>query len=164
MAADTAFPLRWQQEETMTFPEDIVRFVLQRDLCVLATSALDVPHASLMAYVAEEDLSSLYMATPSTTRKWANLCVNPNMSVLMDDREQHSPRSRSTAHALTLGGKHVPVGDAANAYRITSLLTAKHPHLASILSKPGIEIIRLKPQWCLLLTGAEDARYIKLET
>ena len=148
----------------MPFPEDIVRFVLQRDLCVLATSALDVPHASLMAYVAEDDLSSLYMATPSTTRKWANLCVNPTLSVLMDDREQHTSKTRAASQALTMGGRHIPVGDAANAYRITGLLTDRHPHLAGILARPGIEIIRLKPQWCLLLTGAEDARYINLES
>jgi len=148
----------------MPFPGDIIRFTLQRDLCVLSTSALDMPHASLMAYAAEEDLSSLYMATPSTTRKWANLSVNPNLAVLIDDREQHAPRARAGTHALTIGGKHVPVADPANAYRIVGLLTSRHPYLESFLAQPGIEIIRLKPRWCLLLPGTEEARYINLET
>lgn len=146
----------------MPIPEEMARMIRERDLCVLATSAGDVPHASLMSYAVEPDLQYIHMATPANSRKWANLKKNPNMALLIDEREKSVSGNRSQARALTVGCELFPVDDDNEKARILGILAAVHPHLKDFLAQPEIEIIRGKPRWVLLLTGAEHSEFINL--
>lgn len=150
-------------EEPMPVPEHIARFILERDLCVLSTSTPEgVPHASLMSYVAEPDLQYIHMATVASSRKWANLTVNPRMAILMDEREMSLSGGRGQARALTIGGAHEP-GPAQDKARVLDMLRKKFPHLAGFFARPDLETIRFKPRWFLLLTGAEHSEFIDLK-
>lgn len=146
----------------MLIPEEMARMIRERDLCVLATSAGDVPYASLMSYAVEPDLQYIHMATPANSRKWANLKKNPNMALLIDEREKSVAGNRSQARALTVGCELSPVEGGTEKARILTNLSARHPHLRDFLAQPEIEIIRGKPLWLLLLTGAEHSEFIKL--
>lgn len=146
----------------MPIPEEMARMIRERDLCVLATSAGDVPHASLMSYAVEPDLQYIHMATPANSRKWANLKRNPNMALLIDEREKSVAGNRSLARALTVGCELSPVDGDTEKARILEILAARHPHLRDFLAQPEIEIIRGKPLWLLLLTGAEHSEFINL--
>jgi nitroimidazol reductase NimA-like FMN-containing flavoprotein (pyridoxamine 5'-phosphate oxidase superfamily) len=147
----------------MTMPDEIARMIRERDLCVLATSRGDMPHASLMAYATEPDVRYIYMATPANSRKWANLSANPNMALLIDEREQALGEGRAHARALTVGCVSAPVSDAEELTRIIDLLRKRHPHLDGFLAGQGMEVIRCRPLWCLLLTGAEHSLFVDLE-
>jgi len=150
----------------MPIPEEMARIIRERDLCVLATSAGDVPHASLMSYAVEPDLQYIHMATPANSRKWANLKKNLNMALLIDEREKavagNSAQIRAKTRALTVGCELYPVGDDNEKARILEILAARHPHLRDFLAQPEIEIIRGKPRWLLLLTGTEHSEFINL--
>lgn len=146
----------------MPFPEEMARMIRERDLCVLATSAGDVPHASLMSYAVEPDLQYIHMATPANSRKWANLKRNPNMALLIDEREKAMAGNTPQTRALTVGCELVPVGDDEEKAKILNILAAAHPHLRDFLAAPEIEVIRGKPRWLLLLTGAEHSEFINL--
>jgi len=146
----------------MPIPEEMARMIRERDLCVLATSAGDVPHASLMSYAVEPDLQYIHMATPANSRKWANLKRNPNMALLIDEREKAVARNRPQTRALTVGCELSPVDDDEEKARILEIIAAAHPHLRDFLTAPEIEIIRGKPLWLLLLTGAEHSEFINL--
>lgn len=147
----------------MPMPDEIARMIRERDLCVLATSRGDMPHASLMAYATEPDVRYIYMATPANSRKWANLSANPNMALLIDEREVALGTDRAHARALTIGCVSAPVSDAEEMTRIIDLLRKRHPHLDAFLAGQGMEVIRCRPRWCLLLTGAEQSTFVDLE-
>lgn len=150
----------------MPIPEEMARMIRERDLCVLATSAGDVPHASLMSYAVEPDLQYIHMATPANSRKWANLKKNSNMALLIDEREMavagNPAQARAKTRALTVGCELSPVDGDTEKARILAMLSAKHPHLRDFLVQPEIEVIRGKPRWLLLLTGAEHSEFINL--
>ncbi|WP_027190045.1 pyridoxamine 5'-phosphate oxidase family protein [Fundidesulfovibrio putealis] len=150
----------------MPIPEEMAQMIRERDLCVLATSAGDLPHASLMSYAVEPNLQYIHMATPANTRKWANLKRNPNMALLIDEREKalagNTTQTRAQTRALTVGCELFPVDDDQEKARILGILAAAHPHLRDFLTAPEIVIIRGKPLWLLLLTGAEHSEFINL--
>jgi len=146
----------------MPIPEEMARMIRERDLCVLATSAGDMPHASLMSYAVEPDLQYIHMATPANSRKWANLKKNPNMALLIDEREKALAGNRPQTRAMTVGCELFPVDDDEEKARILGILAAAHPHLRDFLAAPEIEVIRGKPRWLLLLTGAEHSEFINL--
>jgi heme iron utilization protein len=55
-------------------------------LAVLSTQGSGQPYASLVAFVASDDLQYLYFATARTTRKYHHLDVDPRVAMLMDNR------------------------------------------------------------------------------
>lgn len=146
----------------MPIPDDMARLILTQGSGVLSTSADDVPHASLMSYAPEPDLTYIHMATPASTRKWANLGRNPRLALLVDDRCETRGGTAPTS-ALTVGGTHVPVQDPQEKRRILDMLIARHPHLADFLSQKGMELIRLKPSWMLHLSGPDRINFIDLQ-
>lgn len=150
----------------MPIPDEMARMIRERDLCVLATSSGDVPHASLMSYAVEPDLQYIHMATLANSRKWANLKKNPNMALLIDEREKamagNTTQTRAQTRALTVGCELFPVGDDKEKARILEILAAAHPHLRDFLAAPEIMVIRGKPRWLLLLTGSEHSEFINL--
>jgi len=70
--------------------------VLSKDSCVLATSARDKPYCSLMVYTADDQCREIYMVTYRKGTKYANLKENPNVSLLIDTREEHQGEDRPT--------------------------------------------------------------------
>ncbi len=62
--------------------ESMKRLLKENHLCVLATSAENIPHCSLMTYVTNEAGDRMYMMTRRDSRKYASLAVNPQVSLL----------------------------------------------------------------------------------
>ena len=62
------------------------RLVRNKDVCVLATVTKNVPHCSLMSYVADRDCREIYMMTKRGTKKYRNLSANRTVSLLIDTR------------------------------------------------------------------------------
>lgn len=147
----------------MPVPEHIASFIHERDLCVLSTSTPEGgPHASLMSYAVAPDLRYIYMATVASSRKWANLTANPKMAILIDEREMSTHGGRGQSRALTIGGVNEPSADGTKEM-VLGMLRNKFPHLKGFLARPDMEVIRFKPRWFLLLTGAEQTEFIDLK-
>lgn len=123
---------------------------------VLATAGPEGPLTSLMAFAVESP-SRLVMATLPDTRKWRNILAEPRISLLVDDRE--TALDRGSVRALTLAGRHEP-GTEAQRQAGFNVLGHRHPHLAGLLARPGIALIRLQITSYLLLTGPTDAAYL----
>jgi nitroimidazol reductase NimA-like FMN-containing flavoprotein (pyridoxamine 5'-phosphate oxidase superfamily) len=77
---------------TMAKPDiDEIRNILKglfssQKLAVLSTHRDGQPYASLVAFVASDDLRQIYFATPNTTRKYANLMADSRVAFLIDSR------------------------------------------------------------------------------
>ena len=84
--------------------EKIKDLIKRKDMCVLATAFDNKPHCSLMAYVTDDDCGAIYMVTGRETTKYRNISANPQVSLLIDTREEHPGDSRPKAQALTVSG------------------------------------------------------------
>ena len=147
----------------MPVPEHMARLLMEQEVCVLATCAGGAPRASLMSYAVCPGLSRIVMATLASTRKWENICRNPHVSLLVDERERFGELGREGVRALTVTGIHEPAADTGERLEALALLAARHPHLEGFLASPGVEVIRITPLELLLLTGTEHAERIVLK-
>jgi nitroimidazol reductase NimA-like FMN-containing flavoprotein (pyridoxamine 5'-phosphate oxidase superfamily) len=124
-----------------------------QNICVLATSRDNVPHASLMAFTASDDCSMFFMATYRETAKFANIQANPAVSLLLDNRGDPSAADRSQAMALTVHGQAEVISQPAEHEAILAGLRAKAPHLSDFLQSKDIALIRVTAQSMLLIQG-----------
>ena len=76
------------------------KFLLENEVCRIATSHDDVPHVVPVAYIYDKD--AITFVTDYGTRKYKNLEVNKNVSVVVDVYD-HSGENK----AIILQGKAV---------------------------------------------------------
>jgi nitroimidazol reductase NimA-like FMN-containing flavoprotein (pyridoxamine 5'-phosphate oxidase superfamily) len=133
--------------------------IKQQDLCVLATHTGERPYCSLMAYVANDEASELYLATHRSTRKFRNLSDHPEVSVLIDTR---TTEPRSTMRALTIEGRCSPIEDEVTQQAVRTQLLAKHPHLTDFVVHDDCALLCVTIRSLLLLNGLNEAHYATL--
>jgi nitroimidazol reductase NimA-like FMN-containing flavoprotein (pyridoxamine 5'-phosphate oxidase superfamily) len=136
-------------------------FLKERDLCVLATCAGGKPHCSLMAYMTDETVETVFMATLRDTQKFKNVSENPQISLLVDDRGDEGCTKADT-QALTVSGTFEPMEDPAARGAVLVRMAEKHPHLDGLLKHPEVEVLRIRLEAFLLLQGALEAHFEKV--
>ena len=147
-----------EQTETAML-EQIRKLAREKSICVLATIAGAKPYCSLMAYAADDACKEIYMVTHRKTQKYQNLLKNPEVSLLIDTREE-TPRTR--AQALTVEGRFQKIKDEAKKRAVRQKLLKTHPHLKAFIDHQDAELICIKINAFLLLNGLTDAHYEKL--
>ncbi|SMC20245.1 Pyridoxamine 5'-phosphate oxidase [Desulfacinum hydrothermale DSM 13146] len=134
-----------------------------QNLCVLATCHDNKPHCSLMAYVTDSKVRTVYMATREDTTKYLNLMENREVSLLVDTRAEADTQDPSTLRALTVYGHYQPLTDPERERVIGERLEEKHPHLATLVRHPKCVIVPIRIVAFLLLEGVETAHYEVLD-
>ena len=143
--------------------ERIKALVKENGICVLATVSDETPHCSLMAYVADDDCLEIYMVTKRHSRKYENLTRNPNVSLLIDTREEHQGSRLLETKALSVSGTSQKMVDENKRIHVRSRLLERHPHVKELLDHPDAEILCIKVNSFLLLNGLTDAYYQAIE-
>ncbi len=138
--------------------DTILAFLASHDLGVLAT-ADDAPHCSLMAYVMAPD-GHICMATLPDTRKWRNILGNPNVSLLVDNRERLPDLGREALTAVTVTGRHDPFPDPEGETAAKRLMADRHGHLGGILTRPEARVIRIRPTAYQIVEGPVRSRVV----
>jgi len=133
------------------------------DMCVLATTAAQRPHCSLMAYVCDDAARYVYMVTFRDSVKFRNLSQNPEVSLLVDTRETHGKERRGETKALTAGGIYEPIASPVQRAEARSRLLGVHPHLEVFLQSDAAEIIAVRLTSLLLMDGLTDATFHDIE-
>jgi nitroimidazol reductase NimA-like FMN-containing flavoprotein (pyridoxamine 5'-phosphate oxidase superfamily) len=129
--------------------------------CVLATSRDNRPHCSLMAYAASPDSSEIYLITHLDTRKYANLQVNPAVSLLIDSRGDDA--STDPRRALTITGRLAPAPDATAEARIRHRFLQRHPDMAAFVQDPRARWLCIRVTTLQLLNGPSEAHHVSIE-
>lgn len=142
-------------------PDQVKRLIIENDLCVLATAGDRGPHCSLMFYLADEDCSHIFLATKKNTQKYQNICLNPAVSMLVDDRDKPKAPGRQGVRALTLWGRARPCSDQGQKQDILARIEARHPHLAPITQDSQVEVIIVRLDSWQLLDGVDNVRLKK---
>lgn len=142
--------------------ETIQSLILEKDICVMATCDGNLPHTSLMAYAPSTDALTFHFLSRMNTRKVRNLQANPEVSLLIDTREQHLPDLRHKAMALTVSGVYEAPRDRDELLALKQLFVAKHPHMKEFADYGDTTVLTVKARSFLLLVGVEEQHYIDL--
>jgi nitroimidazol reductase NimA-like FMN-containing flavoprotein (pyridoxamine 5'-phosphate oxidase superfamily) len=111
-------------------------------LAVLSTTNKGQSYASLVAFVATEDMKELLFATARTTRKFANLADNSHVAMLIDSRSNQEADFHE-AIAATATGTAEEITDPEQE-ALLALYLDKHPHLVDFVNAPSCALIRVR--------------------
>jgi len=136
--------------------DQIEKILQDNSLCVLCTEGGDKPHCSLMTYVLSEDLRILWMAATKESRKCRNLFDNPQVSVLVDNRQNLSTTAETLVTSVTFDGVYHPV-EQGELEKIRSLISTTHPELQEIIKSPSCVLFGVKLKSYLLLNGPTNS-------
>lgn len=109
--------------------EEITDLMERQEVCVLATTAGNMPHCSLMAYICDPGGKILYMVTHTDTRKYGNMRANPAVSLLIDSRLCNQLTARNEIKALTVKGRWRELDDEEQLGILRQRFVRRHPHL-----------------------------------
>ena len=132
----------------MEKPEDIPQRLRElfdsQNLAVLATHTAGQPYASLVAFVATEDLRQIYFVTPKTTRKFANLSQDPRVAVLINSSTNQADDFHRAISVTAVGNAEEITGTERE--QILKEYLAKHPHLEDFVKSPTCALVRVTPR------------------
>lgn len=112
-----------------------------QNLAVLATHNEAQPYASLVAFVASEDLNCIYFVTPKSTRKFANLAADGRVALLINSATNQSSDFHQ-AIAVTAVGDAGEIGGKDREQHLPHYL-AKHPYLDEFAKSPTCALVRV---------------------
>jgi nitroimidazol reductase NimA-like FMN-containing flavoprotein (pyridoxamine 5'-phosphate oxidase superfamily) len=112
-----------------------------QNLAVLATHQAGQPYASLVAFVASEDLKYLFFATATTTRKFSNLSTDSRVALLVNS-SQNKVSDFHQAMAVTVTGDAAEIRDRSKKECLKSYLS-RHPHLEDFVKSPTCALVRV---------------------
>ena len=134
-----------EPEFFMEKAEDIQKHIrdlfASQNLAVLATHSQEQPYASLVAFVGTEDLKYLYFVTPKTTRKFANLTVDPRVAVLINSSTNQAADFHQAISVTAVGDAEEISG--ADREQWLPLYLAKHPFLEEFAKSPTCALVRV---------------------
>ena len=123
--------------------EHLIRELFEsQKLAVLGTQNKGQPYGNLIAFVASEDLKSLYFVTARATRKYANIEADARVTVLIDNRSNQDS-DFSQAAAVTATGKAKEVL-ASKRDEVLAIYLAKHPMLKDFVQSPSCALLQVK--------------------
>jgi nitroimidazol reductase NimA-like FMN-containing flavoprotein (pyridoxamine 5'-phosphate oxidase superfamily) len=115
-----------------------------QNLAVLATHNRGQPYASLVAFVATEDLRHIYFVTPKTTRKFANLSKDHRVAILVNSSTNQAEDFHRAISVTAVGNAEEITGAQRN--QILKQYLAKHPHLEDFVKSPTCALVRVTPR------------------
>lgn len=142
--------------------DKVMDILAAHDMCVLATTGPRGPHTSLMGYVWDEEQLRIYLMLRKGSLKYSNMCSDPRVSLLVDDRIDHAQAPHLGTQALTVHGIHVPFRGAHEEQKARALLLARLPHLSSFARQEAATPVAIEPQGFQWLRDVEDAVFLKI--
>lgn len=122
--------------------DQVRRLLLSRHLGVLGTRFEDAPHLSLVAFLASEDLSEIYFASPARTRKAEALRKDARVALLVDDRNSLE-NDFDASMAVTANGS-AEMLSADEALAVVPLYVKRHPSLEGFAASASCRFYRLR--------------------
>ena len=149
----------------MDQPDDI-KYILRQlfetqSLAVLATQKAGQPYASLVAFAADSDLKRIYFATPTATRKFANIQSEPRVAMLINSSE-NDPSDFHRAVAATVQGSIEIVEDPTKK-TILKLYLKRHPYLSDFVSSPSCALLCVNVTSYFLVRNFQHVMELHLE-
>lgn len=127
---------------------------------VLASSFMDIPVCSQMAFAVEEDLRTLIIVTPRKTTKFDNMSSNPNVSFLLSTAK-NDPSDPGSAQSLTVTAFATEL-DGERRHQAVSLFSRRHPNLSAFAAASSSAVMELKVDSYSLVNNFQQVTRIGL--
>jgi heme iron utilization protein len=152
---DTIFVYRGGSMEDIKALEIQLRdlFSSQR-LAVLSTQSEGQPYASLVSFVATDDLKYLVFATSRATRKYANLAADARAALLIDSRSNRDSDLEQAVAVTATGAVEELQGPERD--RLVDLYLVKHPSLGEFVNSPSNALLQLKVETYVVVRRFQD--------
>jgi nitroimidazol reductase NimA-like FMN-containing flavoprotein (pyridoxamine 5'-phosphate oxidase superfamily) len=150
-------------ETSLTDPEirKTVQTILNEQRSgVLASSFMDIPVCSQMAFAVEEDLRTLIIVTPRKTTKFDNMSSNPNVSFLLSTAK-NGPSDPGSAQSLTVTAFATEL-DGERRHQAVSLFSRRHPNLSAFAAASSSAVMELKVDSYSLVNNFQQVTRIGL--
>ncbi len=122
---------------------------------VLCTQGGGQPYGSLVAFAFTEDLSSLFFATPVTTRKFHLLSACERVAMVVDSRATHGGEL-TRVEAVTITGRAASLQRGPDFEACLDRLSERHPHLRSFFEAPTTELVSIEVTRYLHVSRFQD--------
>ena len=123
------------------FRKRLAELFRSQNLATLSTQHAEQPYASLVAFVASDDLSQIYFATPTTTRKYANLVADSRVAMLINSSSNRTSDFHRAISVTAVGKAEEITGK--DKKRILERYLAKHPHLEDFVHSPTCALVKV---------------------
>lgn len=134
---------------------------VSQKLAVVSTQSGGQPYASLVAFVASDDLRHIFFVTARTTRKFANLTKDSRVAVLINS----STNQESDFHdavSITVTGTAEEIGDLERK-NILKLYLSKHPYLEDFVQAPSCAVIKIKTRSYYLVQNFQNVMELHID-
>ena len=139
----------------------VLDLLKRQNLAVLSTDRGGHPYASLVGFLADDDLKHIYFVTTRATRKFDALKSNPRVAMLIDNRSNTYGDFREAMAVTALGEAHEIVKEV-HRDKVKAYLD-KHPHLADFMSSPTSALVRIEVQAYYAVTRFQQVMELHLK-
>jgi nitroimidazol reductase NimA-like FMN-containing flavoprotein (pyridoxamine 5'-phosphate oxidase superfamily) len=138
-----------------------------KDLCksqklaVVSTQSGGQPYASLVAFVASDDLRHIFFVTARATRKFANLTRDPRVAVLINS----STNDEADFHeevSITATGIAEEINDPER-QNLLKLYLSKHPYLDEFAKSPSCALVRVTARSYYMVQNFQNVMELHLD-
>lgn len=112
-----------------------------QNLATLSTQHAGQPYASLVAFVAGDDLRHIFFATPTTTRKYANLAADSRVAMLINSSMNQTSDFHRAISVTAVGQAKDVTGK--DKKRVLDRYLAKHPYLEDFVRSPTCALVQV---------------------
>ena len=141
-------------DKTDKIHQDLKELLLSQNLAVLSTHQDGQPYASLVAFVAAEDLKHLFFVTPKTTRKFANLSADCRVAMLINSSQNQAADFHQALSVTVIGSAEEISGDEKKNY--LKFYLARHPYLQDFAKSPTCALVRVTAQSYYLVKNFQN--------
>jgi nitroimidazol reductase NimA-like FMN-containing flavoprotein (pyridoxamine 5'-phosphate oxidase superfamily) len=144
--------------DTVEIRQIIHNLLSSQRLAVLSTQMSGRPYSNLVAFAATEGLQDILFATTRTTRKFANVTAEPQVSLLVDNRSNEETDFGETSAVTVLGIAAEVLGPERENY--LQIYLKKHPYLEEFVSAPTCALMRIKVEKFIMVTRFQEVREV----
>jgi nitroimidazol reductase NimA-like FMN-containing flavoprotein (pyridoxamine 5'-phosphate oxidase superfamily) len=141
-------------DKTDKIRQDLKELLLSQNLAVLSTHQDGQPYASLVAFVAAEDLKNLFFVTPKTTRKFSNLSADCRVAMLINSSQNQAADFHQALSVTVIGSAEEISGDEKKRY--LQFYLARHPYLQDFAKSPTCALVRVTAQSYYLVKNFQN--------
>ena len=129
-------------------------------LGVLSTQQNGQPYANLIAFANTDNLKTILFATTKPTRKYANLCGENRISLLIDSRSNQQTDFHEAA-AVTIIGEAKETTDNERA-RYAPILIKRHPYLENFVNSPTTALFNIEVKHYIMVSHFQKVMELHL--
>ena len=143
--------------------DEIKRALLElfniQKLAVLASNKQNQPYPNLIAFTCTDDLKNFIFVTKRDSIKFNNIMNNPQVSLLIDNRE-NQPSDFSSAIAVSVFGSAEEIKEDLDQH--ISLYLQKHPYLEDFVKSSDCALLKIHVEKYSMVSQFQNVQEIMI--